>query len=343
MQGRTAVTREHKLALIVGFSLVLLLGVLISDHLSKAKHDPLAVEVRENNASAFGGGPSGLASANSGAPGQSKVLPSSEVQIAAQRPLTPLPGALNVSDQGATTQGATTQGATADRGHAPVASPTPVKTEFTMGNTRQGQKGTGLGVGGLTPIAQVDATSAADSGLPITKGQLQRHDVREGDTLYALAQKYYNDSSVWQKLRDYNKGKASESGMRVGVTLLIPPKDVLQGAARLADARVGQFASGSSPVTGATPITGVTPVSPSLGSTAGPITPVPNAKPAEAKGYATYTVKSGDSLAEIARKQLGSARRVSDIIEANKGTLDNPDELKVGMTLRLPSASSSIR
>src|SRR6185436_2493355 len=37
MQGCAPVTREHKLALIVGFSLILLVGVLISDHLSRAR------------------------------------------------------------------------------------------------------------------------------------------------------------------------------------------------------------------------------------------------------------------------------------------------------------------
>src|ERR1043165_7928317 len=57
------VTREHKLALIVGFSLILLVGVLISDHLSKAKQakiapvttaDLIVSEVKPNLASADG-------------------------------------------------------------------------------------------------------------------------------------------------------------------------------------------------------------------------------------------------------------------------------------------------
>ncbi len=45
MQGRT-VTRELKLALIVGFALVLVVTVLISDHLSHARQTELAGNIQ---------------------------------------------------------------------------------------------------------------------------------------------------------------------------------------------------------------------------------------------------------------------------------------------------------
>jgi nucleoid-associated protein YgaU len=53
----------------------------------------------------------------------------------------------------------------------------------------------------------------------------------------------------------------------------------------------------------------------------------------------TYTVKSGDTLSKIAYRQLGSARKWSDIFAANKKVLNNnPAALKVGMKLVLPGA-----
>lgn len=51
-----------------------------------------------------------------------------------------------------------------------------------------------------------------------------------------------------------------------------------------------------------------------------------------------YTVKSGDTLAEIAQRELGSAERYREIFEANRGLLSDPDSIDVGQTLRIPRA-----
>lgn len=53
-----------------------------------------------------------------------------------------------------------------------------------------------------------------------------------------------------------------------------------------------------------------------------------------AGGNRTYTVRSGDTLATIAAKQLGSANRWREI--ANLNGIRDPKRLKVGSTLRLP-------
>jgi LysM repeat protein len=54
----------------------------------------------------------------------------------------------------------------------------------------------------------------------------------------------------------------------------------------------------------------------------------------------TYTVKSGDSLARIARSQLGSEARWTEIQALNPGV--TPKNLKVGQSLLLPVGSAAL-
>jgi len=52
----------------------------------------------------------------------------------------------------------------------------------------------------------------------------------------------------------------------------------------------------------------------------------------------TYSVKSGDSLWKIAKAQLGSGSKWQSIYNLNKKTIGtNPDKLKVGMKLVMPT------
>ena len=50
----------------------------------------------------------------------------------------------------------------------------------------------------------------------------------------------------------------------------------------------------------------------------------------------TYTVKSGDTLSQIAKEHLGSAGAYMKIFELNKDQLSDPDKIKPGQVLRLP-------
>ena len=51
----------------------------------------------------------------------------------------------------------------------------------------------------------------------------------------------------------------------------------------------------------------------------------------------TYTVKSGDTLSKIAKDHLGSAGAYMKIFEANKDQLTDPDKIKPGQVLKIPS------
>lgn len=52
----------------------------------------------------------------------------------------------------------------------------------------------------------------------------------------------------------------------------------------------------------------------------------------------TYTVKAGDSLSAIAKRELGDASRWPSIFEANRDKISNPDLIHPGQVLTLPNA-----
>jgi len=53
--------------------------------------------------------------------------------------------------------------------------------------------------------------------------------------------------------------------------------------------------------------------------------------------YGQYTVVSGDTLWKISEKLFGKGNRYMEIFEKNKDQLKNPDVIKVGQILKLPS------
>jgi nucleoid-associated protein YgaU len=62
----------------------------------------------------------------------------------------------------------------------------------------------------------------------------------------------------------------------------------------------------------------------------------PNAKHVQ---QTTYTVKSGDTLSKIAKDHLGDANAYMKIFEANKDQLNDPDKIKPGQVLKIPTAA----
>jgi len=63
---------------------------------------------------------------------------------------------------------------------------------------------------------------------------------------------------------------------------------------------------------------------------------MPQPTPAKAS-LKTYTVKSGDTLSEIAKRELGSANKYMDIFNANRDQLADPDMIKPGQVLKIPA------
>ena len=58
---------------------------------------------------------------------------------------------------------------------------------------------------------------------------------------------------------------------------------------------------------------------------------------AASRSQQTYTVKAGDTLSKIAKEQLGNANAYMDIFNANKDQLSDPDKIKPGQVLKIPT------
>ena len=53
----------------------------------------------------------------------------------------------------------------------------------------------------------------------------------------------------------------------------------------------------------------------------------------------TYTVQAGDTLSKIAKEHLGNANAYMKIFDANKDQLNDPDKIKPGQVLKIPTAA----
>jgi nucleoid-associated protein YgaU len=75
-------------------------------------------------------------------------------------------------------------------------------------------------------------------------------------------------------------------------------------------------------------------ITPAPAPAQGGMLPMPAAAPA---GETVHVVVSGDTLSGIAKNYYGKAGLYMKIFEANKDILTNPDVIKVGQKLRIPS------
>ena len=57
----------------------------------------------------------------------------------------------------------------------------------------------------------------------------------------------------------------------------------------------------------------------------------------------SYTVKSGDTLSGIAKREYGDASEWKRIFEANRDKLDDPDLIHPGQELTIPAAEGGAR
>ncbi|HUG90384.1 MAG TPA: LysM peptidoglycan-binding domain-containing protein [Planctomycetaceae bacterium] len=62
---------------------------------------------------------------------------------------------------------------------------------------------------------------------------------------------------------------------------------------------------------------------------------------ASADGIVLHRVVQGDTLSGLAARYLGSSARFLEIYEANRNVLRSPNDLRVGMTLRIPTVRQS--
>jgi nucleoid-associated protein YgaU len=320
-------TREHKLALILGFALVLVVGVLISDHLSGARQATLESILDDS-----------VAEAPLLAPG--KPIPSiadaeraaDEVYASNQtRPEQPM---IAEPEQ---------QVALADRGDADAMPPAslitgqPVDEELTLADSSDRAGGTlspeelrryareqfGIELTPVQPqvlgnVTEAPRRDASPGTRPQTTQQTapvypapKTHTVQKDETLWSIAQRHYGDGALHARLAAYNRSRLPDpSALRVGLTLLIPAKEELTRSSDATLAERGARADASAPA---------------------------ESEPA-APTHREYVVQKGDTLGEISMETLGTSKRWREIYELNTDRIDDPDNVLAGTRLRIPSS-----
>ena len=292
-------TREQKLALIIGFSLVLVVGVLISDHFSRARTDPLG--------SAIGEGATRIDSV--ALVEEEPPIDEAWVRDPLRAPTSIVMGSGPEEDpagdliEDPVTQPSLTGPALSQQ--ATIQEPRPIQTPITTVEDPLAEM--------FEPVGPQPQTASAAEARPQPQPTLASerwHVVAREESLWRIAERHYGDGAKWTKIRDRNPTLISDEGeVHAGARIAIP----------------------LDPSTAATAPSATPPTSPRA-------TPAshPKSEPGKKTQGRTYVVKKGDSLGEIAQRELGSARRWPEIVKLNE--IDDPDDVPAGVELRLPPA-----
>lgn len=336
--------RELKLALIIGFSLVLLVTVLISDHLSKARGVKLAMpDVTPNLVKA-----SEPVEPISGLPG----VPVNKTAAAE-----PTAGQTNGHDR------------LAMGSEAPLPVPQGEIPEINQGKDGGTLKPVDLGGPKTFNPDQRLIDDAANGGVkldplagteqvPIPGGKpemvggsaapkMREYTVVEGDSMVKIAKKTLGDANKWNLIAQANPKAVGKKGeVRVGAKLQIPVLDLpiaKDTGVKIIDplqqspidfGPSGKVATNTPAKKTTKPEAKPTAKPDAKGSKAPAKADIAKADPKKA-APTTYTVKQGDTLNTIAKRLLGSASRTEDLIRANPD-LESEDAIQVGDVIKVP-------
>lgn len=331
-----AVNREQKLAVVIGFAVVLVVAVLITDHYSNVQQSQLDV------------GP------------MLRVEPLETVARSGHEPPLPQGWALDVTMPQAQLRAVAQNQVQLQDPSQPdrvATRPTPADSgqndpvEIRIGRTPSTSAGTleadqagndlfesirRLGDSVIEVLPELPVAGRVDEVTPrrspttpitallpeylpgrapeqVLTPTTREYLVEPNDSLFKIAKRFYGDGMLWQQLAHANKGKIGAKGtIRPGVRLVLPAR---LGTLGLRDPR---NSPAPTPPAARTPKAPATVSGPKLG---------------------TYTVVKGDTLGGISQKLLGSSKRMNEILNANRGVLNNADEIRVGMKLKIPGGS----
>lgn len=294
-------TRETKIGLLVGLAFIIVIGVLLSDHLTSATNPQMSKEMvgigtRVGDSLATPGGYNPNKNIQITPPGD--VLP--PAQVPTRYETTPRPVEANpaIVDIGSPTG--------AERQPIEIVAIDPRTTTTT-----------------LPPVRIIDAAPVV-TPFPVGPARLsaatelaaprREHKAVAGDTVSKMAYKYYGKNT--KELRDLIS-KANASLQRtpdrivVGQVYVIPPAPSA-GQNTVATSTVGEamMASATTQPTGSAT--------------------------AAAGSVKIYTVKANDSLWRIATEQCHDINAAKEIQALNKDVLKGSNKLQIGMKLKLP-------
>jgi nucleoid-associated protein YgaU len=323
-------TKEIKLSLIFGFALVLVVGVLLSDHLSGARQATL------DGVNPTAGVPAPVASTNSdpsavpplvlvGEDGRPQPRQAQPAQVQPQHA---------AFAEGGTQVHAIPVSAVSEPQEAFVERLRQKMSSGLTGAVNDLQEGNvPLGAFALDgpaeqpPVTdQVDEPSLAHEDVvpqpsdpviqetrKVASDEFRLYTVKEGDTLWSLASRLLGDGRRHKELAELNRDRIGGDGqLRVGASIKIPTGSAKAQRSESKPAETKPKADRASKKDDDNRLAS-------------------NGKPRK------YEVKSGDTLSRIAARMLGSAGRADDILLANAGVLSDEDSLEVGMSLDIPA------
>ncbi|CAG1008236.1 hypothetical protein PHYC_03538 [Phycisphaerales bacterium] len=318
-------TRELKLALIVGFSLVLVVTVLISDHLSRARTDPLDNAITERPAltpEAPAVVPDPRADLAGGPAGNSTQLPPSTLESTTgpgtftQAPPTPSPVEITLSREPMNDQYADIRRVIEQQGGLLVDGT--IHLPPAAGIQEPIGPAPGAGAPTVPNVTGPQSPVNAFTPPPVPVKPARDYVVVSGDSAYKIAKREYGNGELWRKLVEFNNGAIKPDGsLRIGSKIRLPAKEALTGSAIA--------------------------VAPPIVAPPSQTSPKATDAPANSPAYRTYVIKKGDTLGSIASKELGTVKRAGEILELNRSVLKNPDVVPLGATIKLPARAVASR
>jgi len=280
-------TREHKLALILGFALVLVVGVLVSDHISGAERGVASTQSMDDPIRAI---------ETELGPGLGQVASRSRDRALPGLPVEEDPVAIAGDEESSIIDdliGGVRSGIDEIRRQPPpVAGATDGRDRVEPGELEMGRPKI------ESPRDEVRRPDAT----------VRLHRIEEGETLWAIAQRYYGDGNLHAKLAEWNKDRVGSGGtIRPGASLVIPSRAELDGG----DVR-------------------------DVPRNTRPSDPVRADPPKPSGGQWVYVVKRGDVLSTIAQRELGTVKRMDEILRLNSDKIKSADEIWVGLELKMP-------
>ena len=149
------------------------------------------------------------------------------------------------------------------------------------------------------------------------------HVVQTNDNYWSISKQQYGTARYFAALERYNRGRIPDpKRMRPGMKVLVPARETLE--ARYPDLfpkprTAGRSGGGTAIAAGLTP-----------------------GFFHSRTGEPMYRIGTEDTLTGIAKQHMGRASRWVQVYEMNRQRLKNPNDLKIGMVLRLPSDASRV-
>lgn len=320
-------TKETKIGLLVGMGVIILIGILISDHLSVAQ--------RQQQAQLANGIPEIHEDMIPPAPHAVRELPAAQATRRTE-PM-PLPDEIPpVVTRSNAPPANTTVPAAVPQPPVAVAEARPhtivQDVNLLMPDRQTHGQYVPVPPANVQGYGAIPSDPGAGAGLPpelfekpmpptprppsVPASKAIVHYVGKEETLSDISRKYYGTAGQWKDIYEANRSVIPNPNLvRPGVRLVIPPKPGTASANMTAAA-----VSGGSDNTG----------------TAIRITAERPAKPA-APAMKTYTVKQGDTLSSIADRFTGSAANWQKLYAANKSVIKDPDRVPEGTVLQIPA------